>query len=214
MAEQPCLPQVQACAIRVALLDTNGVPLPGDENLYVSSALTQLQFSPVYKDATEIEEENACGTVCVNYLPPPSFKRGDVTVGLCTPDPFLGALLSGGDILEVADRIGFAAPPIGVVTGNGVSIELWAKRIDDGDLDADSPYAWWAYPKIKNLRLTAHTHQNGALLPQYQGQAYENPNWFDGPLNDWPATSDRVYQWVPTDTIPEAFCGFQELLAS
>jgi hypothetical protein len=214
MAEQPCLPQVQACVIRVAILDTSGVPLPGAENLYTSDALTTLTFTPVYTDGDEIDEKNGCGTTKVNYRATDTFKRGDVAIGLVTPDPFLVSMLSAGDVLQDGARRGFAAPPLGAVTTPGISVELWAKRIDEGDLDADSPYAWWAYPKLNNLRLGPHTHQNGALLPTFTGQAYENPNWYDGPLNDWPATSDRVYQWIPTDTLPDAACGFQALLAS
>jgi len=217
VAETDCRPQVQACAIRVARLDTNGVPLPGANNLYVSDALVSMGFTAVYTNGDEIEDKNACGIVAVNFRGPDSFKRGDVTIQLTTPDPYLVEMLTGGDVLDGAaggDPKGYAAPPIGEVTGNGVSVELWSKRVDDGDLDADWPYAHWAYPKIKNLRIGDHTHQNGSLLPQLSGQAYENPNWYDGPVGDWPATSDRVYQWIPAQTMPTPSCAYQELVAS
>ena len=216
MAEIDCRPQVQACAIRVARLDTNGVPLPGANNLYVSDALVSMAFTPVYTDGDEIEDKNACGAVKVNYRSPDSFKRGDVTLQLTTPDPFLEEMLSGGDVLDAGGGRpkGFAAPPIGTVTGNGISIELWAKRIDDGDLDADFPYAHWAYPKIKNLRMGDHTHENASNLPQFSGQALENANWFDGPVGDWDAESDRVYQWLPVAGLPTPTCGYQTLAAS
>lgn len=215
MAEEDCRPQVQACSIRVARLEPNGVPDPGPTNLYVSDALVNLTFTPVYVDGDEIEDKNACGVVKVNHRGDDSFKRGDVSIELLTPDPFLKELLSGGDVLDVVGLpAGFAAPPIGPVTGNGISIELWAKRIDDGDQDADFPWAHWAYPKIKNLRLAPHTHANASLHPTFTGQAYENANWFDGPTGDWPAASDRVYQWVPSASMPTPTCAYQELVAS
>lgn len=216
MAEADCRPQVQACAIRVARLDTNGVPLPGANNLIVSDALVSLGVTAVYTDGDEIEEKNACGSVAVNYKGPDSFKRLDISIQLVTPDPYLSEMLSTGSALiaNAADIKGYAAPSIGTVQGNGVSIEVWTNRVDSGALDADYPYAHWAYPKVQNLRIGDHTHQNGALLPQFVGQAVENPNWFDGPLNDWPADSDRVYQWVPAAALPVASCGYQTLAAS
>ena len=89
MADEDCRPQVQACAIRVARLDTNGVPLPGANNLYVADTLVSLAFSPVYTDGDEIEDKNGCGVVQVNYRGQDSFKRGDVTIQLTRPDPQL-----------------------------------------------------------------------------------------------------------------------------
>lgn len=209
-----CLPQVQAVAMRVTKLDGSGVPDPGSDTMIVSNALVSLAVSPVYTDGDEIEEKGADGGVCVNYRSADSLKRYDVTITLCTPDPYLQAFLSGGDVLESGEKVGFADPPIGIITGNGVSIELWALRIDSGAIDVDSPYAWHVYPRVQNLRVGDYTHQNGALLPVYSGQAVENPNWYDGPSNDWPATSDRVHQWIEANSFPTPVCGYTDLPAS
>ncbi len=210
MAEEDCRPQVQACAIRVTRLAANGAPLVGAENMYVSNALVTLGWTSVYTDGEEIEDRNACGDVVVNYRGRDSFKRGDVEITLATPDPFLSELLSGGDVLDVVGLpAGFAAPPIGPVTGNGIGIELWAIRVDNGTEDADFPYAHWLYPRIKNLRVGDHEHGNASIQPPFSGQAYENPNWGDGPVaSSWPATSDRVYQWIPAATIPTPSCAY------
>lgn len=209
-----CLPQIQACAIRVSKLQANGRTLAGSANLYVSDALVTFTATPVYEDGEEITQKNACGAVCINYKGPDDFKRLDVALVLCTPDPYLSEFLTGGEVLTDGDAVGYAYPDIGSVSGNGVSIELWAKRIDDGDLDADFPYAWWAFPKIRNLRIGERQFGNNPLLSPYQGQAVENPNWFDGPLNDWPVASDRVGQWIPTADLPTPTCGPQNLAAS
>lgn len=215
MAETDCRPQVQACAIRVARLDTDGTPLAGLTGMYVSDALVTATFTPVYTDGDEIEDKNACGVVGVNFRGDDTFKRGDFSLQIITPDPFLSEMLSGGELLDVPGLpAGFQAPPIGAVTGNGVSIELWSKRIDDGDLDADFPYAHWAYPKLRNLRMQPHTHANASLQPAFSGQSVENANWYDGPAGDWPADSSRCYQWVPAATLPTPSCAYQELVAS
>jgi hypothetical protein len=207
------LPQVQACAIRVAVLDPNGVPSPGAGNLYTSEALTELSATPVYTDAQEIEDVNACGTTCVSYVGDDSFKRLDVALTVCTHDPFLNAMLSGGEVLTDDGINGFALPAIGPLRGNGVSIEVWAKRVDDGELHDEYPYAWWVLPRVKNLRYGVRTFNNGSSLPQFTGRAYENPNWYDGPMNDWPVTSDRAMQWFPVASLP-TIDGRQTLAAS
>jgi hypothetical protein len=216
MAEQPCLPQVQAVRLRVAKLLASGIPEPGASNLYVTDALVTLTATPVYVDGDEIEQKNAAGAVCVNYVGDDSFKRIDLSIQMCTWDPYLGAWFSDGDTLTAFDggRVGYAGPSIGVVGTTAVSIEVWTNRIDDGSLDTESPYCWHAYPRVKNLRISDWTHENGALLPTFTGRAFENPNWYDGPLNDWTAASDRCHQWVPTDTLPTAACGPAQLVAS
>lgn len=213
MANEDDLPQVQACAIRVTDLDASGVPLPGTDTMYVTDSFTELGFTNVYTDGTEIEETTACGSTAYSYRPPDSFKRGDVTLTLITHDPILMAKLSQGDVLTDSGINGWAAPPIGPLTGNGVSIELWAKRIDAGDLHPEWPYAWWVLPKVKNLRLNTKTFNNGQSNPQFSGQALENVNWFDGPTNDWPVASDRVIQWFPAAALP-ALTGATDLVAS
>lgn len=215
MVAAVCLAQVQACAIRVALLDTDGVPLPGASNLYVSDALTTLTLSPQYDTANEIKEVNACGATAIDYKGNDTFKWTDISLELITPDPYLHALLSsGGSVLTDGEAVGFAYPPLGLVQGNGVSIELWAKRIDSGDLDLDFPYAWWVLPKVKNLKLGDRIFADAAQKSPFTGQGYENVNWFDGPENDWPVASDRCAQWIPTATLPTAHCGFETLSAS
>lgn len=202
MANIDNLPQVQACAIAVTDLDANGIITASADSRYVSSALTELQVNPVYRDATEIEEPNACDTICVNFKGDDSLKRVDVSLTICTFDPYLIAKLGGGDILTDAGVNGYAFPAIGPLTGNGVSIEVWSRRIDDGVQHDEYPWAWWVLPRVKNLRWGNQTFNNGSRLPVFTGQALENPNWFDGPDNDWPVASDRVVQWFPVAALP------------
>lgn len=217
MADQRiCLPQIHACAVRLTALDNDGVPLPGAGNLYVSNAMARLTVTPVYRDGEEIEEPNACGDLIVQYREDDYFKRADFEMELLTPDPYFHELLVEGStaLEESSSQVGWAFPPIGLVTGNGVGIEVWAKRINDGILDSLYPYNWWTFPRARNVRLGAREFSKSAHKPIITGQMYENENWFDGPENDWPAASDRVAQFIPTSAVPTPTCGASELVAS
>lgn len=210
-----CLSQIHACAIRVTRLLATGVPDPGADNLYVSDALVSLTTSPEIEAGDEFIVKNACGSPCVNYKDCDRYKRWNLELEICTPDPELHELLAGGVVLEDGEAQGYGVPFLGAGDcPNGFSIELWAKRIDSsGAQDADFPWAWWVLPRAY-LVLGERKFENGPLNNPFTGYAIENPNWFDGPTNDFPVESDRAIQWIPTDTIPEPTCGYQALAAS
>jgi hypothetical protein len=211
-----CLPQLFACAMRVTQLDANGLMLVGANNMYTSAAFTQNQVTPVYEDGDEFKQKNACGTIAYDVKAPPSYVRTDLQITLTTPDPQLMQLLGGGPVINiVADgRVGGSAPSIGPVNQanqNGVSIEFWAKMYRNNSLAADWPYAWWVFPKVTNLKIGQFNQENGPNLPVISGEAYENTNWYNGPLNDWPVanTPTQSWQWIPSRTIPTPTCGYQ-----
>lgn len=210
-----CRPQIQACATRVARLESNGVPSPGDDNLYVSDALVSLSFTVETAEGEEMEIINACGEPCLSFKDDDKIRRLSIEFELCTPDPELTELLVGGSVLTDGDAVGYGFPQLNTVPNpNGVSLELWAKRVTSGGtLDPEHPYARWVFPLTK-LFIDSATFENGPFQPTFQGFAVENENWFDGPTNDWPVDSDKVAQWLPVTTLPETSCGYQVLAAS
>lgn len=213
------LPQVQIVRMRVTKLDADGVPSPGAGNMYVTDKMIKVGWSPVYKDGNEIEVTNGAGTLCTNYRSPDSLKRADVSIELCVPDPELVAMLTSGATISAtptARPYGWAMPAIGEITGNGVSIEWWTRRIDNGVQDATYPWAWWVMPRVKNLRHADKTHEDGAQPTVITGQGYENANWYNGPANNWGAASSKVVQWLPSrdSELPAAVVGAQTLSAS
>lgn len=212
-----CLPSIQACAMRVARLDPNGVPTPGAHNLYVTDGLITLTAEPQYRDGDEFEVVTACGDLGVNFLDVPRLKRLNVTLNIVAPDPELTELMAGGSVLTDGAAVGYEAPPLlARIQPNGVSLELWTKRLaDDGDLDPTFPYFHWVFPRVK-LRVGAKNFQNGPMDNPFSGFAIENPNWYDGPLADWPVSSDRVFAYLPVEAtdLPTPVCGYQTTPAS
>ncbi len=210
-------PIVHGLRMRVTNLDQNGVPTPGTDQMYVTDAYTKVGIKPVYSDGNEIEVKNASGVTCVQYRSPDTFKRADIEIELCTYDPYLQAMLSGGTVETLnTNRVGWNAPAIGEVADTGgLSIEVWGRRVDDGEENADYPYMWFVYPRVKNLQMGDFEHGDDALMPKFSGQAYENDNWFDGPTNDFPlAVSSRVVNAAPTSTLPVAQVGYYDVAAS
>lgn len=216
-----CLPQVLACRTRLARIDpVSGVPIPGPNNLYVTDALVTLAAKWAKEAGDEIKEKDGCGDLAVYYKGQASLLRMDLTITLVQPDPQVSEMLSGGgSTITDGTAIGFAAPPLGTVSPNDcLSVELWTKRIRKGKVDTVYPYAWWVYPWTMNWSPGDHDHGDKNLALTFDGEAYENPNWFDGPANDWPATTQptQVFQWIPCTAahLPPAACGYQATPAS
>lgn len=214
MAED-CAGSIHVCRIRVARLDGSGVPAPGADNLVVSDALIRLSWDAVNAAGDDIEVKNGCGEICVAYKAPDQLKRIDVALELCTPDPVLHEMLVGGEVLmDGADVVGWAPPNIGdPVNPNGVSIEAWSRAVIDGHQADVRPWFRWVLPRVR-FSVPGKVLENGALGNPLAGIGEENTNFHDGPANDWPYTSDRVYQYARDDSIPDAFCGYQALAAS
>lgn len=214
-----CLPSIQACAMRVARLDSNGVPTPGADNLYVTAGLITLTATPEYRDGDEFEVVTACGALGVNFKDQNRLKRLGVEMNIVAPDPELTELLAGGSVLTDGTAVGYAAPDLLTIANpNGVSLELWTKRLGpDGAQDATYPWFRWVYPRVY-LNVGAKNFQNGPMDNPFSGYAIENPNWYDGPMQDWPETdtSYRVFSYLPRDSgdFPTVECGYQNTPAS
>lgn len=195
-----------ALGMRLTRLGADGSPLVGPENSYVTDALVQLELGLEYEDGNEIVQRNGSGNLCLTYKAPDSLKRGTISsMQVCTPDPIILQFLAGGTIIEdgAGNPIGYAAPKVGSdPVPNGVSIEFWTRGIIDG---SEQGYFWWVAPKTK-LRPSDGWTISGEdpLLPELEGSAEQNPNWGDGPGNDWVWESGSVWQYVQVDELPVA----------
>lgn len=206
MANIDCLPQTHICALRVADLDSDGTTTPGSDTLITVDSVIEVVATPNVKTGAEITATNGCGVTCIDYAAPDSIARYDLTITVCDNNPYVLRALGGGDVLMNGGVAGYSLPALGEVQRRPRSIEFWAKRIEDGDLALENPYAWWVMPLVAYLRHDAQTFSASHQAPKFLGRGFENPNWFDGPLNDWPVSSDRVLQWIPVPSLPVTSC--------
>lgn len=215
MAEQNCGASVQACALRVAVLEQDGVPLPGAGNLYVTDQMSKLDVTPVYYKGVDIQVPNACGTLAVNYKARDVLQRLEFALDLPVWDPELESMLTGGEKFTSGGfTVGGSLPGVGAIGAPyGVSLELWTKHIVNGDLDGINPYIRWVIPR-SYWQHDKQSFDNAAMPRSFTGWSTENPNWFNGPANDWTFASDRSMAYALAKTIPAAQCGATTLTAS
>ena len=93
--------------------------------------------------------------------------------------------------------VGYMAPTLGPVGNpNGVSIELFSKRMINGSQATD--YPWWRtiLPMVKGLHIMPRDYTNANLQTIFEGQAWNNPNWNQGPTGDFQFASTSWYERV------------------
>jgi hypothetical protein len=212
MAGNDCAASLYAVAMRVARLDSTGATPAGATNMYVTNAMAKIDHKPVIQEGEARQTVNAQGLLCVDYQEPDQYRGWDVTIDLCAPDPELIELLAGGTLLtETGNTVGWAAPALRTVPNpNGVSLEFWTRAIIGDAPAASNPYIWWAFPRLWNLKFGDEDRSAGVdpMATQITGRAIENPNWGNGPNNDWTLASTRALQHRRTATIPTPACGY------
>lgn len=98
------------------------------------------------------------------------------------------------------EGVGYVAPTLGAIPArahSGVSFELFGEAIIDGTQASDLPYFWWVFPRVKDMHVMPREFANAPNLLTLEGQAYENPNWGNGPTHEWPAdlpNPSKVFQ--------------------
>ena len=101
--------------------------------------------------------------------------------------------LSGGPGIGVGQQ----SPAPGVVANpNGVSLEFFMKRYEDGHQATDYPYFWFALPCVKYFVVGARDVTNAELQALYTGAAFPNDNWDGGPSGQFPFDASEILQWT------------------
>lgn len=122
----------------------------------------------------------------------PGATTAFVDTGSITPN---GAVPTVDHTAGPGNATGYAAPTLGTVGNeNGVSFECWQLAISKGAKAVTLPYMRWVFPAIRNLRHDTRDITDAWIVSQFVGEAFENPNWGNGPFSDWPFPSSQVWQ--------------------
>ena len=133
-----------------------------------------------------------------------------LVAGSVTPFLDTGAVTPFGALPTVntsagVTGVGYAAPNMGVVGNeNGISLEVYSYAIINGVQPVDKPFYRWVFPLVTNLHQTSRDFTNAIAVSQYTGEVFENPNWGNGPFNDWSYPSTQVFQRarIPAALVP------------
>lgn len=199
--------------LRVARLAADGTTPAGAENSYCSDAIVRLALTPNRKAGKEINRENGRGENCLTFKLPDTIIRYDVELTICGSDPELTELLAGGTVFRdgvETETTGYRAPRLGVIpVPNGTSIEGWTDAVDEhGSLLSDLPYWHYAVPRVY-LTEGAFSLEADAKDNVFSGYAVENPNWGNGPFNDWDGPAAiSAWQRYRVDTLPASALGY------
>lgn len=218
-----CFGSVQACAMRVGKLDAAGAPDPGASNLYVTDALIQVQSNYEIEAGQEFVQKNGCGAICQTFKEDDKLKRVTLDLQLCQFDYellalMLDATLITGNLVSPGGAIGIDLPSPTSAASNGVSLEIWTKAFD-GDEQAvsaasDPLYHHFVWPKTTWVP-GQRTIEAGIMVIPLSGIGTANSTIGDGPANDFPIWGPQGPELVfLDDSIPEAECGYQALVAS
>ena len=216
MAEYAVGGTVQVCIMRLAVLDGEGVPNPGTSQLFVTDGLAKIDFTPVNTKGVDLELLNGCGAPVVVYKDMDRFKRFDCTMTINYLDPELEIMLIGGESYTSGGyTIGSSVPNTAAYAGYywGVSMELWSKHIVAGDIDPIYPWVRWVIPRTRWM-FDKMTFDNAAVTREFTGYTSQNPNFYNGPANDWPYPSDTQLMYAYAKTAPTAVVGAQTLVHS
>lgn len=218
MAESLCAQSFQACAIRVARLSANGTPVSGANQGYVAGAPVQVTLTPQYQKGVELTQPNACGQLAGYYRQQDQLKSWDIVFDLTELDHELIEILTGATLIAPTPgtTIGHQFPPVSSCSPynlNGVSLEFWTKRWDHCQQPADGIQYWhWVFG-CAFLHVGPLKMDNGFMTIPIEGYLQENPNWGDGPWDDFPGgpsgtltSIGAVFQ--DAQALPTKTCGY------
>lgn len=193
---------VQGTRLRITPLQSTGAKVATGYTL-VTDGFIKLTFGLEYTDGEEIEEKNAAGTTCIYWKGADSLKSLNIGLQLCSPDPQITQILTGGNLLGTATTgpvEGYKAPAVGAITNNPVALEVWSFANIGGKAVSGSAYWRWLFPWV-TLRWEGDREiSNGALANEFSGQGLGNSALS---ITDWTwGGEDRPFAYVRTNALP------------
>lgn len=222
-----CAPMARGVIMRLTKLDECGAPVEGATSTLVTESFVSVANTPNYQDPEEITQLDANGRNCVEDRSNPVFRWIDLTIILCTTDPFFVNLVTGDplvvdDATPTPNTVGWRIDEELTGTAN-FAMELWSGVPGQAcTVGGFKNYGYWLYPWVTQARWGDWTVENGVLNTTFTARTQSNSPWGVGPYNirrDFtvPATLEplltpiaattHLHHEVTNAPLPVATCG-------
>lgn len=95
-----------ALGLRLTKLDTDGSPLTGPQNCYVTDSLISIGAGLNFTSNKVVEQVNGRGQTCVSYQAPDTLQSASISpLQVCVPDPNIMAFLIGGAVILTPSEV-------------------------------------------------------------------------------------------------------------
>jgi hypothetical protein len=194
---------IKVAVVRAARLDASCTPVSGATNGAASKAIVRLQAAAENEAGQEYQQKNGSGDILISVKDEDRLKRMNLQLELATRDFELIELLTGATAISSGasgGTIGISRRGVGSAAPSPVSLEIWTKVATSAGSCATAGSAQWfrnVYPKVV-FSMGDSEFGDSVAMVMLTGIAEANPNWGDGPFNDWPA-----YTTIPSNA-PEA----------
>lgn len=221
-----CIGQYQPTMLVLSRLSAACTPMTGANDQARTFCFASVDAQPQYDDGTEYGRRSSDGLRCWYVRDCNHFKQIDLTIAIITWDMELIELSTGSTLLVgktgtpwVGKSMGFGIPGGDDACPSGVATEVYTKAAyGTGGFCVSTAsgapvYVRHLFPfaRLQMGQVTLDDNSDGIML-NLTGFGMANPNWGNGPKDDWPANTDVAtsspYAAVFTSTLPDATCGY------
>jgi hypothetical protein len=182
-----CYAQVRGSVIRATLLDSCGIPDPGQSAVVVSKRISTVTINEVTDDGTNVRERNFADELEIVDDAFTSVVGYGADIALCGVDPGLVTLLTGQPPVTNAqgEVVGWDATTGIDLDGFGFALEVWSKIANSAcDPSGNRLWGYTPFPFLKGGRLGGFSFQNGAVQFTISGAQTRDGNaWGTGPYD-------------------------------
>lgn len=195
---------VRGKRLRLTRVGDCGLPIKGEKSTIVTNGFVSINLTKSMKDAEDLEQTNADGTVCIADRTPPELKWFEVEIEFCRVDPeVLSFFTDDPVVLDYAHKpVGFRSSK-SVKVSEGAAIELWTGvGSDDCDIPTDdtaleagksaAPYGYFLLPYIKEATMGDIEIGSQVTTFTISGITGAAPKWGRGPYNVVPTDAKNT----------------------